>query len=312
MDRPTVGRKLPRRADAAEPQIRRSVVKYAFVGLSARAGATTLAFAFADRLARRERQGGGAAASFRAKWSGGKKGAAGFPDASPDGGNGGSGANGDGGGVNSGGVTVVEIDDDELRAGGADYDRIGIDMRFAGREYVSPYARVIAGGSVRGVANIDGGVNWLLRAPGESCGGLGIADYVRLSSGAAGDVVILDIKGGFGRERGTVELPKLLNDCDRVFAVVDPLPSALMADTGRLELFKSLELGRADILYVINKMNPGVDVRELRSFLRVRRAVEIPFFAPEHIYAAEYNCCTVYSMPKPAPLLDIAFEQMAL
>jgi hypothetical protein len=133
MDRPTVGRKLPRRTDAAEPQIRRSVVKYAFVGLSARAGATTLAFAFADRLARRERQGG-AAASFRAKRSGGKTGAAGCPDASPGGGSGGGGANGVGGGVNGGGVTVVEIDDDELRAGGADYDRIGIDMRFTGRE----------------------------------------------------------------------------------------------------------------------------------------------------------------------------------
>jgi hypothetical protein len=284
-DRPRIGRKLPRRADAAEPQMKRSIVKYAFAGLSARAGATTLAFAFADWLARSERRSKGSATS-PARRS-------------------------DGDDVR-GGVAVVEIDDDELRAAGADYDRVGIDMRFAGRDYVSPYARLAAGGSVRGVSNSDGGVNWLLRAPGEPADGLGIADYVRLSSGATGDVVIIDIGGRFGRARRKDELPKLLNDCDRIFAVIDPLPSALMADAERLELFKSLESGGADVLYVINKMNPGVDVRELRSFIRVRRVVELPFLASEHLYAAEYNCCTAYSMPKLAPQLEAAFEQMAL
>jgi hypothetical protein len=314
MDRPRVGRKLPRRADAAEPQMRRSIVKYAFVGLSARAGATTLAFAFADWLARSERRSKGGAAFFRAKKSGGKKGAVVDESAAfPGGANGGDDNScGVGSADPCEGVAVVEIGDDELRPAGADYDRVGIDMRFAGRDYVSPYARLAAGASVRCVGNIDGGVNWLLRAPGEPIGGLGIADYVRLSSGATGDVVVIDIGGRFGRARRKDELPKLLNDCDRVFAVIDPLPSALMADTGRLELFKSLESGGADLLYVINKMNPGVDVKELRAFIRVRRAVELPFLAPEHLYAAEYNCCTAYSMPKLAPPLEAAFEQMAL
>jgi hypothetical protein len=313
MDRPKVGRKLPRRVDAAEPQVRRSIVKYAFVGLSARAGATTLAYAFADWLARSERQGRGSAAFFRAKKIGGKKAAANESAAFPGGANGGDDNPGGGGsGGLRGGVAVVGIDDDELRAAGADYDRVGIDMRFAGRDYVSPYARLAAGGSVRGVSNIDGGVNWLLRAPGEPADGLGIADYVRLSSGAAGDIVVIDIGGRFGRARRKDELPKLLNDCDRIFAVIDPLPSALMADTERLELFKSLESGGADVLYVINKMNPGVDLKELRSFIRVRRVVELPFLAPEHLYAAEYNCCTAYSMPKLAPQLEAAFEQMTL
>jgi hypothetical protein len=59
-------------------------------------------------------------------------------------------------------------------------------------------------------------------------------------------------------------------------------------------------------------MNPGVDVRELRSFIKVRNAVEIPFFAPEHIYAAEYNCCTLYAMPKLTAQLEAAFERMSL
>jgi hypothetical protein len=251
-------------------EARRAVVRYAFVGLSSRAGATTLAFAFADWLAR-----GGA-------------------------------------GRDAESVTVVEISEDCQQACGSDYDRIGIDMRFAGREYVSPYVRVAAGGSVRGVRNMDGGINWLLRTPGEACGDLDIADYVRLSSGVSGDAVIVDVKGGFGGAARISALSKLISDCDRIFAIIDPLPSALMADVEKLELFKSLESGGADVMYVINKMNPGVDVREMRSFIRVRNAVEIPFLAPEGLYASEYNCCTVYSMPKLAPLLDRAFGAMTL
>jgi hypothetical protein len=211
-----------------------------------------------------------------------------------------------------GSVAVVEVSDDDPRAGGSDFDRVGIDVRFAGREYVSVYARLARGASVRGVSNMDGGVNWLLRAPGESCVGLGISDYIRLSSGATGDTVIVDVKGGFGGAGRIAMLQKLISDCDRVFAVVDPLPSALMADPEKLELFKSLESGGADVLYVINKMNPGVDVREMRSFIRVRNAVEAPFLPPEGIYASEYNCCTVYSMPKLAPLLEEVFVRMAL
>ncbi|MDR1495677.1 MAG: hypothetical protein LBS67_01990 [Clostridiales Family XIII bacterium] len=315
MDRPNVGRKLPRRTGGEEPQARQSIVKYAFVGLSARAGATTLAFAFADWAARQSARGKGTPAlslSLPAKKPK-KRNAAGSGRALPAEEPGRSGlAEPSAKLQNGGGVAVVGIDDDELRLGGSDYDRVGIDMRFSGREYLSPYARLAAGASVRGIHNVDGGVNWLLRAPGESCAGFTATDYVRLSSGATEDTVIIDVKGGFGGDRRISELPKLLNDCDRVFAVVDPLPSALMADTEKLELFKSLELGGADILYVINRMNPGVDVREMRSFIKVRRAVEIPFFPPEHIYAAEYNCCTLYAMPKATSLLTTAFEQMAL
>ncbi|MDR1042854.1 MAG: hypothetical protein LBL54_03015 [Clostridiales Family XIII bacterium] len=297
-----MARKLPRRTDTSETRFSRAVVKYAFVGLSARAGATTLAFAFADWLART----GNAGAPFRSARKKAKNGA-------------GDGNNGFAVDADSrkprrsaGSVAVVEISDDYPQAGGTDYDRVGIDVRFAGREYVSVYARLARGASVRGVSNMDGGVNWLLRAPGEPCGELGVADYIRLSSGATGDTVIVDVKGGFGGAGRIPLLQKLISDCDRVFAVIDPLPSALMADAEKLELFKSLESGGADILYVINKMNPGVDVKEMRSFIRVRNAVETPFLPAEGVYAAEYNCCTVYSMPKLAPLLEAAFTRMAL
>jgi hypothetical protein len=245
--------------------VRRAVTKYAFAGLSARAGATTLALAFADWLARPADRG----------------------------------------------VAFVGICDEALRLGGNDYDKLGIDRRFAGREYVSCYDRLAHGGSARAIENLDGGVNWLLRVPGEKTAAFDVADYVRLAACAGADVAVLDICGEFGGRDRVAAIQKLLRDCDRVFAVIDPLPSALMADPEKLEMFKAMESVGAEVLYVLNKMNPGVDVRELRAFLKLRDAVEVPFLDPAGVYAAEYNCCTVYAMPKLAPTLEAAFKRMA-
>jgi hypothetical protein len=276
MERHVIVRKLPRRVAPKTPPVRKAGLKYAFAGLSAGAGATTLAFAFADRLAR----------------AGGRS------------------------------VSVVEISGEGFRARGSDYDKVGIDRRFAGREYVSCYDLLAHGGTARAVDNTDGGVNWMLRVPGESFAGFDTADYVRLSSGAPGDVVILDICGSFGvaesdadrpgaGEARTAVIARILRDCDRVFAVVDPLPSALMADRERLEMFKSMQSVGADIVFVVNKMNRGVDIAELRAFLKVRSTVDIPYLDPAGIYAAEYNCCTAYAMPQLMPTLEQAFAAMA-
>jgi len=266
MDRqiPSIGRKLPRRTGGEEPKLRKPITKYAFVGLSSRAGATTLALAFADWCAR----------------------------------------------SSSKSVAVVGICDEELRLCGNDFDKIGIDRRFAGREYISCYDRIAHGGSARAINNMDGGVNWMLRVPGEKFEIFDAADYVRLSSCATGDIVILDICGAFGKEKRIPSLQKLLRDCDRVFAVIDPLPSALMADPEKFEMFKTMESIGTEVRYIINKMNSGVDVRELRAFLKVRNIIEVPFLDPSGIYAAEYNCCTVYAMPKLAPALGTAFASM--
>ncbi|MDR0518505.1 MAG: hypothetical protein LBG82_00405 [Clostridiales Family XIII bacterium] len=264
-ERRVVGRKLPRRAQTPEPAARKAVTKYAFAGLSSRAGATTLALAFADWLARPSDRS----------------------------------------------VAYIGICDEGLRLSGNDYDKLGIDRRFAGRGYVSCYDRLAHGGSARAIENLDGGVNWLLRVPGEKTAPFDVADYVRLSACAASDVAVLDVCGQFGGQDRVAATQKLLRDCDRVFAVIDPLPSALMADPEKLEMFKAMESVGAEVLYVLNKMNSGVDVREMRAFLKIRDAVEVPFLDPAGIYAAEYNCCTVYAMPKLAQALDTAFTRMA-
>ena len=50
------------------------------------------------------------------------------------------------------------------------------------------------------------------------------------------------------------------------------------------------EKNGADILWVINKMNSGINLHCLRDYLKIRDTVILPLVPPEYIYTAEYNC----------------------
>ena len=269
-NRPGPRRRLSRAAAEAEKKDVREKSRFAFFGLSGSAGATTLAFAFADFLS----------------------------------------------GLNRGmTAAVVEIADDDSPAAGFNYDRIGIDKHFEGRDYISFYSLLAGGKPIRGLSNMDGGVNWLLRVPGERFPSLEMSDFVRLASNAEGEAVICDIdgrfRGGASERGGDMDgIRKVLDDSDRVFAVVDPLPSRMMADVRKLHLIKGLESRGGDVVYVINKMNKGVNAKEMKTFLKVRNAVEIGFLDCETIYSAEYNCVSVYSAPGGREALGNSFKKM--
>jgi len=243
-------------------------LRIVFIGLSAGAGVSTLASSFAEHLVKEDRR--------KPSKEGRRL------------------------------ITVLELSDDIKTARGSDYDRIGCDRRFAGRNFSSCHSIAASGRSVRNLINMDSGVNWLLRRPGETSEKLKSEDWLRLIGGVAGDVLICNIDGEFpcANEKLT---RRILCDADSVIAVVDPLPSSMMAEPGRLELIKEAESSGIDVRYVINKMNPGVNKRELRSFLRIKNYSMIPYFDPAQIYTAEYNCCTLYAMPKLRETLRIEF-----
>jgi hypothetical protein len=289
--RPSVGRILTRPEDfesSHEPQTA-GALRYSFIGLSSGVGTTSLTFAFAEHLIQTER-----AACKQ------KKGSARRPRS----------------------VTVLEVGDAEAERRGYNYDRIGCDRRFAGRDFASCYALTAAGRSIRGVSNLDSGINWLLRIPDEPQVTLDAQDYMRMIAGTPGDIVLCDFSGSFGSRLfggGTLGrgaraefLHRILIDSDKVFVVIDPLPSAMMADPESLELFKTLEASGTSVTYIVNKMNPGINRRELKAFLRLRRPIEIPHFDPAAVYTAEYNCCTLYAMPKVSAQIKPSFEQMTL
>ena len=90
---------------------------------------------------------------------------------------------------------------------------------------------------------------------------------------------------------------------DRVVAVVDPLPSALLQGYGQLCELRSSEL---PVTYVVNKMNAGVDRRQLHAFLNLGRPLEVPMLPTEVLYAAEYAGRTVFDLPNGRSALEPA------
>ena len=81
---------------------------------------------------------------------------------------------------------------------------------------------------------------------------------------------------------------------DRVIAVLDPLPSKMLASA---EILSRLRGSFLPVEYVINRWNVGVDKREALSFFQLRDPVILPALDAADIYAAEYGCRSVWSYP---------------
>jgi hypothetical protein len=79
----------------------------------------------------------------------------------------------------------------------------------------------------------------------------------------------------------------------RVICVIDPLPSRLLAGAATMDLVRAAEAGGIPVTWVVNKMNPGVNMREVLRFISIKDPVFIPALPAEKLYAAEYACRTL-------------------
>jgi len=170
------------------------------------------------------------------------------------------------------------------------FDSYGMDRRFAGRPYFRFFQELAENRSVRGMRNMDEGINWILQSPEESEVSLSFEQKLRLIGYAAGDVVLCDLSGDADPDQ------KLLRSMDQIIAVIDPLPSGMLKGYRRLCGLKALETAGCSIIYVISKMNGGVNRRQMHDFLKIKKPVLIPLVSPEHIYTAEYNCKSPYAI----------------
>jgi hypothetical protein len=197
---------------------------------------------------------------------------------------------------------LLELSDGDEGISGWNYDVIGVDRRFAGREYISPYGRVADGRGAVGALNMDEGVNLALRVPSELEISLDSQQMTSLIGNAAGDVVVCDFSArlGFGladEDARLAYLKRLLRDMNLILFVIDPAPSKLIGGHKRLSMIKELEAASHNVLYVINKFGKGVNKRELYNYLKPGRKTEIEFIDPDVLYEAEYTCKNPYQMP---------------
>lgn len=174
---------------------------------------------------------------------------------------------------------------------GSFYDAVGIDKRFAGREFFSYHKALKDGERIRNRHNLDEGINWVLRESGENDIRLSTNHMQRLINNVAGDIILCDFSGL--RVQGTKEVfaIEILKEMDAVIAVIDPMPSRLIPAYSQL-----LTIGRElkEVIYVINKNNRGINSNEMMRFLKVKRPVMMPLVPQEELYAAEYSCKIAY------------------
>ena len=126
--------------------------------------------------------------------------------------------------------------------------------------------------------------------------------YQRLINNIAGDVVICDF--------GSDEKRELYSDMDEIICVIDPMPSKLLGASEIISYIKSMQLKGQNVIYIINKDNPGVNRRELADFLRIRDTYTIPFIDASLIYSSQYNCEIPAGNPKISKIINKVFEKI--
>ncbi len=173
---------------------------------------------------------------------------------------------------------------------GSLFDSCGMDKRFAGRTYFRFYEAIRENKSIRGMRNMDEGINWILKSTEEGKISLSFEQKLRLVSHARGDIILCD-----GSGETDPDYP-LLQSMDQIIAVIDPMPSKMLEGYHTLCNLKVMEIERGNIIYVINKMNSGVNRRQMLDFLKIRKPIFLPLVSPQSTYTAEYNCKIPYML----------------
>ncbi|MDR0425057.1 MAG: hypothetical protein LBH39_06395 [Clostridiales Family XIII bacterium] len=214
---------------------------------------------------------------------------------------------------------LLELSDGDEGHAGWNYDAIGIDKRFVGREYFSYYRGVSEGRHIKDALNMDEGINWALRIPVEADCCLDLQQMTSLINNVAGDITVCDFSSRLclGVENAGDRdecFRRLLRDMSLIIFVVDPAPSKLLGGAARLSLIKELEHAGANVLYVINKFQRGVNRKEVLGFLKPARKALIGHIAADAIYEAEYGCKNPFQMAQVkeavAPAIETALGMM--
>lgn len=185
------------------------------------------------------------------------------------------------------------------------FDSVGMDKRFAGRVYYPFFKALEENRSIRGMKNMDEGINWILRSPEEGKISLTFDQKLRLVSHAKGSVILCDLSG-----EDEPYYP-ILQSMDQIITVIDPLPSKMLEGYEALCKLKTFEASGGDITYVINKLNRGVNRHQMLDFLKLRKLVYFPFVNIESIYTSEYNCKIPYSMSEVKKILQEPLGEVA-
>jgi len=94
-------------------------------------------------------------------------------------------------------------------------------------------------------------------------------------------------KRGLEKRVAIIDSPSDPSSVDCVILVIDPLPKKILDNIPIYEEVRRLP--EEKVFYLVNKMNEGVNVRELSRFLKQSFLYFQEFISPEEIYSLEYS-----------------------
>ena len=165
------------------------------------------------------------------------------------------------------------------------FDSAAMDKRFARRGFTDVYRKIRDKQPVRGIKNMEKGINWILPTPGncEEAMELTGEEKGRLIQSAGGQICIFDIEAS-----GNWDV--FLNGMDQLIVVTDPLPSKMIRSSSRFRLLKQLELSGCPVFWIVNHANRGISRRQVSGYLKTAQIIWIEEFPADMIYADEFSC----------------------
>lgn len=182
-------------------------------------------------------------------------------------------------------VAFVELCENS-RGNGLLFDAMAMDKRFEGRKFHNFHRLVSENKYIRKCKNIDGRINWAVVPPNSMNVTLSALQELRLINNIRGDIIICD----FGADIKEY----LMGDMDMVICVMDPMPSQLISSRKIYRLLKQDENNGGAVVWIVNKMNDGINNKSFRDYMRIKDYISIPLIKPELFYTAEYNCRVFY------------------
>ncbi len=217
-------------------------------------------------------------------------------------------------------VETKEIETAVVEVGGNSiFYAMGLDKHFVNREYFQCFTAAFQGQSLRGKGNFDEGINWMVRHEEEASIVLDPGQELRLIHNAVGDYVLCDLSGEPFNGGGTHMVQsereqmryRIAEDMDFILCIIDPLPSKMIASYKRFQKILQLQ-ENIPVIFIINKMNNGVNLKELRDFLKIKNYFTIPMVSTDALYSAEYHCKSPYSQREIKNQMEDTLEKIYL
>lgn len=165
------------------------------------------------------------------------------------------------------------------------YDQVAMDKRFGHRSFEDVYRKLTEDMPLPGGQNKEDGVIWRLPTP-ENCNDkltLNERQKARFMALPREEVCIFDLETDYSWD-------DYLMDMDVVFVVIDPQPAKLIRSRERYRVLKKMELAGCKVIWIVNKMNFGVEKKQVKNYLKVENVLWLDIFEAGMIYENEYLC----------------------